>query len=272
MRNKELITIIIVSYKSDKNLLNNILLKLAPIFKIIIIENSQDESVKIFEKKYSNVLVHISEKNNGNGAGINIGLKMSNTKYSIYMDSDVEISVDNFFKLIDEAEKIEDFIMLVPNINSKFKKKEIEKCYDFTGCVMFFNMREIDKVGFFDENFFLYFEELDFAYKCKKLKKNIFLIPSVNLLHVGQSSVKANGEKVKYLREWHFMWSKFYFYKKNFSFFIALIKTFKDLIINIVKFIIFFLINRKKAQVYFARIEGLFFSIIGKKSFKRLII
>jgi hypothetical protein len=68
------------------------------------------------------------------------------------------------------------------------------------------------------------------------------------------------------------MWSKFYFYKKNFGFFIALIKTFKDLIINIVKFIIFFLINRKKSQFYFARIEGLFFSIIGKKSFKRLII
>ena len=82
MKNKELITIVIVSYKSDKNLLNNLLVKLAPIFKIIIIENSQDESVKIFEKKYSNVIVHISEKNNGNGAGINKGLKLSKTKYS----------------------------------------------------------------------------------------------------------------------------------------------------------------------------------------------
>ena len=104
--NKELISIIIVSYRSNINQLNKTVLKLAEFFKVIIIENSKDKLVKELENKHSNIQVHISNHNNGNGAGINKGLKLSKTKYSIYMDLDVDISVENISKLVEEAEKI----------------------------------------------------------------------------------------------------------------------------------------------------------------------
>ena len=164
--------------------------------------------------------------------------------------------------------------MLIPNINSKFKIKNIKKCYKFTGCVMLFNMHEIKDVGFFDENIFMYYEEIDFAYRCKKLKKNIFLIPSVNLLHYGQSSVEAYEKynELKALRQWHYMWSKFYFYKKHFGVLSALIATFFDLILNTLKIGIFFFSNKNKFNLCYAGLQGLLTSIKGEKSSKRLKI
>ena len=37
------------------------------------------------------------------------------------------------------------------------------------GFAMFLNMEEFKDIGFFDKNFFIYFEEIDL---CKRLKKN----------------------------------------------------------------------------------------------------
>jgi len=272
MKYDELLTVIIVTHRSDKNLLKNILNNLAPFFKILIIENSEDNSLKIFEEKFLNVKVYLVN-NTGNGGGINQGLRLVKTKFAAYIDLDIEIYKADFIKFIQKAEEIKNFAMLVPNIDNKYNIKDMKECYEFTGCMMFFNLENLKDIGEFDENIFLYYEEIDFAHRCKILNKKIFLLPDVNILHKESSSVKVNDEKVndlKVLRQWHFMWSKFYFFKKNFSYNYAIRKTLYDFVINLVKLIILFPFNKNKSKIFYARLEGLVYSMIGKKSSKRL--
>ena len=273
MINFEQLTIIIVSFKSNDKLLEKILKNLSPKFKVIIIENSNDKKLKDYERKFKNLEVHLSNENKGNGAGINQGLKLTKTKYALYIDADVKISANHVVQFIEATNDLDDFTVLIPNLNNKFNIKKKQECYTFTGAVMFFNLPNLKNIEIFDENIFLYFEETDFALRCKKLNKKIFLLPKIKIIHKESSSIKVDSnknEKLKSLRQWHFMWSKFYFYKKNYNYFFALNKTYKDLLECFFKIIIFFPINRKKSSLYSSRLLGLICSMIGIKSYKRL--
>ena len=96
----------------------------------------------------------------------------------------------------------------------------------------------------------------------------------VLFLHNRQSSIaeKDNFEKskIKLLRQWHLMWSKFYFYKKNFGFFKALKVCFpffvKDVIFLILNLISF---NKEKTRLRLSRINGLTNSFLGLRSSRR---
>ena len=88
MNFQDKISIIFVSFFSE-SLIENSIKQINEKIKIYIVENSRNYNLKKnLEQKYSNVKVIIPEKNNGNGAGINEGLKLANTKYIFYLDID----------------------------------------------------------------------------------------------------------------------------------------------------------------------------------------
>ena len=101
--NKSEVTVIMVSFYS-KDLIEKTISFINKEIEIIVIENSNSSQCKeLLEKKYSNVKVILSEENLGNGAGINIGLKKTNTKYAFYIDIDTEIQKDTIRNLLDEV-------------------------------------------------------------------------------------------------------------------------------------------------------------------------
>ena len=140
-----------------------------------------------------------------------------------------------------------------------------------TGCALFFDLKVFKEVGFFDEKIFLYYEENDFYRRCLDKKKYIFLIENSKINHKGNSSVDEKyKDEIEINRNWHLMWSTFYFYKKHFGTIKAFTKILPKLISAFLKFIIFFLINNKKNRdIYYARFNGSLNSIIGKKSWFR---
>ena len=81
----------------------------------------------------------------------------------------------------------------------------------------------------------------------------------------------SKNQDLEYLRNWHWMWSKFYFNKKHYGFYIAIFKIFSNLISSSFKFV-FYLItfNHHKKKIYQMRISGLINSILGNKSYFRL--
>ncbi|MBC8308189.1 MAG: glycosyltransferase, partial [Pelagibacterales bacterium] len=217
-----MLSIIIVGYKPEKKKLNKVLKIIGKNIKVIFINNSENYNLKNI--KFSKNTVVLNSKNNGNGAGINLGIKNCKTKYALYLDIDV-LFKKNFIKnFINFAKKNKDFAILVPNHgNLNSKKKKIEK-YEGEASIMLFNLSKLEKIGFFDEKYFLYFEEQDLFFKCKKNNLKTFFIPSINIKHLRASSVSQNIENIHYLRAWHYMWSMFYFYKKNYSFIDAIKK------------------------------------------------
>ncbi len=275
------ITIIFVSFHSD-DIIEKSIATINHNVPIIVIENSRNFTLKEkLEKKYLNVKVIVPEKNLGNGAGINYGIKNIKTKYVFYLDVDTELYPDTIKNLMEAATKVKNFSILAPKINNFEYKSE---CYldtnknenytlmrFVTGCALFCERKLFNEIGYFDENIFLYFEENDFYERCLKKKKPIFLIENSKINHKGNSSVKnIFKDEIEINRNWHLMWSTFYFYKKHFGKITAYKKVLPKLFSAFFN-ILFFTItnNKKKRKVYSARFSGIFNSIIGNNSWFR---
>ena len=278
--NKSEVTVIMVSFYSQ-DLIEKTINFINKEIDIIVVENSNSSKCKeLLEKKYSNVKVILSEKNLGNGAGINKGLNNTNTKYAFYIDT--EIQKDTIRNLLDAANETDDFAVLAPLVeNYEYKKTDYyldansenskqERMNFVPGCAMFFNIKKIKEIGFFDESFFLFFEENDIYMRCHKNNLKIYLIKSAKIIHTGEKSVdKKFDESIELIRNWHFMWSKFYFYKKHYNTFSAYKNTLGHLISGLIKILFFRFTNRKNYLKYKFRIFGLINSYMGKKSWKR---
>ena len=136
---------------------------------------------------------------------------------------------------------------------------------------MFLNIEKFFKIGFFDENFFLYLEEIDL---CKRVKNNngkIFINPNIKIFHYGGKSVNQSlSYETELIRNWHWMWSLFYYNKKHFNYFYSLIMVLPKFFSALFKsFFYKFVFNNKKSKIYSRRLSGLFNSIIGKSSWYR---
>ena len=71
-------------------------------------------------------------------------------------------------------------------------------------------------------------------------------------------------------RNWHWMWSSFYYHKKYNGFVFAFIKMFPKLFSSFFKTIFYTLaLNKNKKAIYKQRFSGIFNSILGKVSWYR---
>ena len=277
------ITFIIVSFKSEK-IIDDCLKSLPKNSKIIVIENSNNYNLKkSLELKYDNIEVLISE-NNGMGASNNLGILKSETKFAYVLNPDVKFKKDTFENLIAAAIKITDFAILTPiNSDIKFPNFKILKqnknindnivsVDSIDGFSMLINKEKFINQKFFDENIFLYLENDDLCRRVKKNGQKIFVIKNSIIDHKGSSSSSIkNDPEFEYLRNWHWMWSKYYYNKKHYGMLIALIKIFFNLVSAIFKYVFYSLtLNNYKKNIFKMRISGIINSILGNKSKYRI--
>ena len=277
------ITFIIVSFKSEK-IIDDCLKSLPKNSKIIVIENSNNYNLKkSLELKYDNIEVLISE-NNGMGASNNLGILKSETKFAYVLNPDVKFKKDTFENLIAAAIKITDFAILTPiNSDIKFPNFKILKqnknindsiisVDSIDGFSMLINKEKFINQKFFDENIFLYLENDDLCRRVKKNGQKIFVIKNSIIDHKGSSSSSIkNDPEFEYLRNWHWMWSKYYYNKKHYGMLIALIKIFFNLVSAMFKYVFYSLtLNNYKKNIFKMRISGILNSILGNKSKYRI--
>ncbi len=262
------LTILAVAYKPRIELVNKLIENFASNYPILIINNSPDKlNDDLYRRK--NVELIDNELNLGNGAGINVGLKKIKTKYALYLDFDSFIDTENLRKLNNCAKRLEDFAVLIPNSTGKKQNTEPYKTWKSEGSIMLFNLDIIRNKILFDEKYFLYFEETDFFYNCLKKNFNVYFIPEVIISH-NQGTSSEDDIEINYLRAWHYTWSQFYFYKKNFGFFYSLYKCLPFFLKDIIKlFIYLFKFDFKLFKYRYFRISGLINSLIGLRSWKR---
>lgn len=280
MKSNELVTIILVSYFS-KIQLKKILNKIPKRYSIIITENSLDINTKNeIEFNYKNVKVLIPNTNLGNGAGVNHALKNVKTKYALYLDLDIDLDQNTIKHLAEVAEKLQNWSIIAPNlINYSYKpycfikknyQKNLSKMKFVEGCALFFNFKKLEQYGFYDERIFLYYEEDDLFFKYQKYNLDIILCENIFIKHIGNSSTNQKHKlEIEFNRNWHYMWSKFYYYKKNYSYFVGIKKTFFQFFKAMCKTTIFFFINKKKYLIYLNRFLGLYNSYQNKPSWRR---
>ena len=279
------ITFIIVCFKSDK-IIRNCLNSLPLNSKKIIIENSNNIDLKKdLEIEYDNIKV-ILNKNTGMGASNNLGIKMSNTEYAFILNPDVTFQKNTFENLTNSSKKIDDFAILSPlNDKDKYPNYKIKKNYInnnkdkilvdvIDGFSMLINKKKFKNDEFFDENFFLYLENDDLCLRTKQTNENIYIIKNSLINHLGGSSAdKKFLIEIEYLRNWHWMWSKFYFNKKHYGLFNALMSVGRNFFSAQFKYIYYLItFNTFKKKIYKMRFLGLVNAMLGKKSWYRINI
>ena len=277
------ITVIILSHKS-KNLVINFIQDLYNKFRIIIIDNSDDIKLeKEIKQNYPKIDFKII-KNDGYGSAINFASKFVKTKYFLISNPDVTGLNETNLKDFAKAANIlnDNFSSLGPrfinaNPRSHIQSDELIDIADMkfiSGACMFFKKKTFDLLKGFDENFFLYFEESDFCLRAYKINKN-YQINNIKVSHKVGTSVTVKNEieknELENLYSWHFIWSKFYYHKKNYGLLYSMIY-FLPIFFRIIFRIIIYTVTRnyKKREKFITRFEGLIASMKGLKSYKRL--
>ena len=290
------ISINILTYRTDKKILENCIKSINVSTPINIIENSRKfVNGRYYKKINKNIKIFCTGKNYGFAGGHNYGLSIAKTRYVLICNPDVLFN-KNYFKNVKDYlnSKLDFHIMgsqyIKKNMNRPayglfekniinpklpINKKDLQKVDWVVGCTMLIDLNKFSHKNIFDRNFFLFYEENDL---CKRIKLNGGLVYSSKKLiinHFGEKGSFASDPNYKLdyikLRNWHLMWSSFYFQKKHNGFIFSLVSHFFTLIKSFLKFILFFILFKRKNYIkHLYRFLGLINSIVGKKSSFRI--
>ena len=263
------LSVIIVTYNTTEKIILDCLNSIQNNIKVLIVENSRNFLHKDkINFKFPNVKIYCTGENLGYGGGNNYGLKKVNNDYALILNPDV-ICDKNFFnnisKVINETKDfsiigcqyLHDKIFMPAgffdqNKNKEFKQNFIKNNLDsltevewVTGCSMLLNLKKFKDKVVFDENFFLFFEEMDLCKSLINKGEKIYSSNKLKIHHLGFKSSLGEQVNMNILREWHWMWSSFYFYKKNYSYFFALKKMFGKFIKSLIKIFFYSLTFQK---------------------------
>lgn len=191
---KKLLSIVIPSYKSSKKVLKH-LKNFKKNLQVIIIENSYDEKLKkIIEKKYKNTKV-VLQRNIGYGNAINLGSKFVKTRYFFTINPDTVIYKDTLNLLLRGCNNIKKFGAISPNYKENKNKKYdfiVEEKKTLTGGAMLFQTSIFKKIGGFDKNIFLYYEDNDYFTKCRNMGLKLYQINNSYHFHKKKALVQQH--------------------------------------------------------------------------------
>ena len=261
-----MISIILVVYKPKEKLLKKFFKKISSKNNLIIVNINRYNLSGFNLPKKTKI---INTQNNGYGAAINLALKKCKTKYAFISQIDVNLKkkfIDRFYNF---SKKVENFSILIPNEKNKPSQSVLSENTDGEASTMLINVNKIRKIKF-DEKIFLYFEESDLFHRCKKYNYKVLDANKFKILKRRASSISFKNNNIENIMKWHYMWSMFYFYKKNYNYLFALKKTYIYLIKDCIKLIIYLIVfDKYNFLIRFNRIYGLLSSILGLQSFKR---
>lgn len=208
-------------------------------YKILILDNNSGDNLEDLEKDYvgDKVEFFYSQKNGGFGAGQNLLAAKTDSKYILALNPDTTMVEGAIRKLFDFMEARTDVGLCGPRVTDAhfwshkryfwpqifkikhfferffkikiLKKINILEFNPILGVAMFFRRSAFEKVGGFDENLFLYFEDGDICNSLKKAGYKIFFIYDAVVNHIHKQRTIPDEEFSKYFNK-----SMEYFYKK----------------------------------------------------------
>lgn len=216
MKKLPLVSVIIVNWNGSQFLpicLTSILTQSYNNIEIIFIDNgSDDDSLKIVSELSSEIKTICNPKNFGYSVANNMGIDLSRGEYILTLNNDTEAHPDMIQKLVkamDTKDKIgicfpkqlnfyqRDIIDSLGIAINKFGSgfdKEIGKtdldrednlleAFGAPGAGAMYRKSMLSEIGAFDEDFFMYHEELDLSWRARLSGWEIFCVPLAILYH-----------------------------------------------------------------------------------------
>ena len=259
------ISVIITLYRTPYDKLK--LLKQYTNYKIIIFDQDSKNNKKtisnILKKKFK---YFYSKKNIGLSKSTNFLISKVKTKFFLFTQADIEINKISILNLLKIIKSKKDVIFVAPILGRPSKKKLIKK-YNYSNkldaSIMLCDLKKVKKLGFFDENFFLYWEDIDLMKRVRNSDFKMIKVLNSYAKHYGCKSSVENY-KTKIVRKTNFKYGEFVFdLKYNKLRLLKVVRTLIQSIIFIPIYLIFFdqdkLINRYSNLI--GTIKFLFFFI-----------
>jgi GT2 family glycosyltransferase len=137
------------------------------------------------------------------------------------------------------------------------------------GFAILINLKKISFDKIFDENFFLFLEEIDLCKRIKERGEKIYIACKAKVYHNAKES-SGSEFQIELCRNWHWMWSLYYYNFKHFGLFAAYKITFYKFISSLIKMLLsILLMKKKKYLIHKYRMLGLINAYKGKASWLR---
>lgn len=229
------VTIVVVTYSSA-----HCLPMLAPLLSVcpnvVISDNGSDDDTAVKAQMLwpqAKVLAH--GRNLGFGAANNRALAQVKTPFALLLNPDCEMTPQALQALLAAANDFNDVAVLAPQLMASEDRAEVNYrwpsaywtsrgpaaegplCVGFVcGAVMLLRMERMAMTGFFDERFFLYYEDDDLCLRLFQARLPMVLCPEVKVLHRSRGSVRGRSPwRSEYLRGYHHAQSKLIFLNKH---------------------------------------------------------
>lgn len=184
-------------------------------YEVIVVDNGSTENPEqIIKQQFAHVQVIVSPTNLGFSGGNNLGIKHAKGDYFFLVNNDTELTPNCIEQLLAMYQKIPDLGIVCPKIRY-FEAAQPIQYVGYTplnpitarnhtigqyepdtgqykqatptpyahGAAMMVSRQAVEKVGMMPEEFFLYYEELDWSEQMRRAGYKIYVEPNATVFH-----------------------------------------------------------------------------------------
>ncbi len=210
---------------------------------VVVDNNSSDGSPDLVKNRFPDVKLIRNKENFGFARACNLGIRASVGEFVLFLNIDTDVYVQALNVLLKKIRENPSIGAVGPALLSDQKTYQVSfgKRIDFFSEFIqkgFFNLyyakklksdnkirdvgwlsaacmlarrKALEEVGCFDENYFLYFEDIDLCYKMRQAGWTLRFLPQEHIFHIGGTSTSM----VKNSSRYHYRKSQIYFYRKH---------------------------------------------------------
>ena len=192
--------------------------------RVYVVDNNSGDQIEEKVKSYKEITFIQTGDNLGYTGGNNIGVKQAlkdGADWIFLLNPDAEVERDTLKTLLERTKK-HDAQIANPKIYFAKSKKiwfagkffdianvlgshrgvdeedigkydQEEELEDGTGCALLIKRDVFEKIGFLDDDYFLYYEESDFIYRARKAGFKVMYIPASVVYHENAKSSGVGG-------------------------------------------------------------------------------
>lgn len=223
VRNPRVSVVVVTRNRKDEALkcLKSIYNQIYKPFEVVLVNNaSEDNTSEIIKEKYPDLILIESKINTGGAGGRNLGLKKTSGDYVLFMDDDAEAGRNMVKELLSVIQNNRKIGIVQPKIYLKDRRKVIQGVghgvnlltgrvygigvgetdtgqYDrnieipMAGCTWMVRREVFEKVGDYDEDYFIPYEDSDFSYRTREAGFIIMFSYKARVWHQGPKNTSV---------------------------------------------------------------------------------
>ena len=195
-------------------------------YNVVIIDNaSSDGSVQYIHENYPEFTLIQNKENLGFAAAVNQGIKSSSSEYVFLLNNDVELEPDSISNLLNCIKKDDNIFSVSSKMVQYHDRAKIDDAGDeytilgwtrkvgdgkspdlygaeretFSACAgaALYRKSILDEIGYFDENFFAYMEDVDISYRARIKGYKCVYCPDAVVYHFGSGTSGSRYNEFK---------------------------------------------------------------------------